>query len=158
MACAADHEAVAKLASVRVLESFPKVETEPALFGLCLALRAALAYCDRSVVERVVGERLGQGGMEDSERSCWLVAGHLTSPSRYREEFRALAADEEALKWLANFLSVKRFRLKFRESLFCQRHLALCDYGWSGIQKARSDRGSFLVSCRRDLNACPRRK
>ena len=110
MACAADHDAVAKLASVRVLEYFPKAETEVALLALCLALRAALAYCDWSAVERVIGERLGQGGLEAAERSCWLVAGHLTFPGRYKEEFRALATDEEGLKWLARFLSVGRVR------------------------------------------------
>ena len=63
MAGAADHEAVAKLAAVRMLACYPKTETEVALLALCWALRAALAYCDWSAVERVIGERLGQGGL-----------------------------------------------------------------------------------------------
>ena len=113
MASAADHEAVAKLAAVRVLEGFPKAETEVALYALCLTLRAALAYCDSSKVERIIGERLGQGGLAAAERSCWLVAGYLTSPDRFREEFRTLATDEDGLKWLAMLLSVKRLRLDF---------------------------------------------
>ena len=110
MATAADHEAVAKLAAVRVLECYPKAETEVALLALCLALRAALAYCDWSAVERVIGDRLGQGGLGAAEHSCWLVAGYLASPGRYREEFRALAKDADGLKCLAQFLSVGRVR------------------------------------------------
>ena len=110
MASAADHEAVAKLAAVGVLECFPKAETEVSLLALCLALRVALAYCDWSAVERVIGERLGQGGLGTAERSCWLVAGYLASPSRHREEFCALEKNEDGLKWLAQFLSFGRVR------------------------------------------------
>ena len=44
------------------------------------------------------------------------MAGYLVSPYRYREEFRALTTDQEGLKWLATFVSVKRFRLDFASS------------------------------------------
>lgn len=110
LASAADHEAVARLAAVRVLECFRKAETEAALVGLCMSLRAALAYCEWSAVERVVGERLYEREIAAEERNCWLVAGYLTSPERHREEFQALADDEGALKWLARFLSFGRVR------------------------------------------------
>ena len=116
MASAEDHEGVAKLASVRVLECFPEAETEAALLALCLALRAALAYCDSSKVERVIGERLDKGGLGAAERSCWVVAGYLICPGRYREELRALTTDKEGLKSLARFVSAKRFRLDFASS------------------------------------------
>lgn len=105
MATAADHEAVAKLVAVRVLEQFPEVDTETGKFALCLALRAALAYCEWSAVDQVVDERLGREGLEAAERSCWLLAGYHTSPGRHGDEFRALASDDSQLTWLAEFLS-----------------------------------------------------
>ena len=116
LASAADHDKVAKLAAVRVLECFPKAETETALLALCLALRAALAHCESSRVKRVIGERLDKGGLGAAERSCWVVAGYLICPGRYREELRALTTDEERLKSLSRFVSVKRFRLGFASS------------------------------------------
>ena len=61
LANAADHEGVAKLASIRVLECFPKADTEAALLALCLALRAALAYCESSKVGRIIEARLDKG-------------------------------------------------------------------------------------------------
>ena len=113
MATAADHEAVAKLEALRVLEQFPKAETEASLLGLCWTLRAAFACCDWSTAERVIRERLERGGLEASERSCRVAAGYLIAPERFREEFQTLVTHREELKWLAEFLSVKRLRLNF---------------------------------------------
>ena len=110
MATAADHEPVAKLVAVRVLEQFPEPRTEAGNLALCLALRAALAYCEWSAVEQAIDARLGCEGLAAAERSCWLLAGYLTFPDRHGDEFRALAADESRLKWLAEFLSYGRVR------------------------------------------------
>ena len=111
MACATDHAAVAKLAAVRVLDCFPKAATEVALRALCWSLRAALAQCDWEEVERVVGERLDQGGLTAAERVCWVVAGYVIKPRRYREDCRSLKTDDDGLRWLTEFLSVRKLRL-----------------------------------------------
>ena len=50
LASAEDHEEVAELISLTVLDHFPKVETDEALQALCWALRAALKTCKWSDV------------------------------------------------------------------------------------------------------------
>ena len=113
LASAEDHREVAELASLSVLDRFPKAETEAALLALCWSLNAALASCEWSDLAQVVAERLGGGPPETCERSCWLVAGYLTAPDRYLDAFRSLAADGVGLEWLAKFVSVASFRVEF---------------------------------------------
>ena len=113
LASAQDHREVATLASLRALERFPKADTEAALLELCWTLHAALASCEWSEVAQVIGERLGYGGQGAGERTCWLVAGFLTAPDRYLEEFRSVAADEVGQRWLAIFVSVASVRAEF---------------------------------------------
>ena len=108
MATAADHEDVGRLAALRILEQFPKAETEVALHALCSTLRACLEYCDWSDVESEIENRLERGRLETAERFCWLMAGYMTSPGRHGDGFRAVEADETLLKWLGEFLSLGR--------------------------------------------------
>ena len=117
MATSGDHEIIAKLASLRVLQDFPKAETEAALISLCWSLHAALANSDWSKVEPIIMERFHQGGLSGSERSCWVIAGFLTMPEAYREKLQSLTEDEDRLKWLVQFLSVKRFRRELAQRL-----------------------------------------
>ena len=116
LAEAEDHREVAALASLPVLESFPKAETTAALMALCRSLSAALANCDWSEVGQVIEERLGSARLASEERSCWLTAGFLVDPERYRENFRALETDEHGVKWLSRLVAV-RFRVDFTRRL-----------------------------------------
>ena len=116
LADAEDHREVAALASLPVLESFPKAETDGALMALCWSLNAALTSCDWSDVGRVIEERLGRTHLAPEERSCWLTAGFLVAPERYRDDFRALTADDSCLKWLSRLVAV-RFPLDFSRRL-----------------------------------------
>ena len=116
LAAAEDHREVAALASLPLLESFPKAETDAALMALCCSLNAALTSCDWSDVGRVIEERLGKTHLAPEEHSCWLTAGFLVAPERYREDFRTLTADDSCLKWLSRFVAV-RFPMDFARRL-----------------------------------------
>ena len=108
LAVADDHREVAAIASLPVLESFPTAATDAALFSLCWSLNAALRNCDWSDVDRVIEERLGTDDGAPEERACWLTAGYLLAPNRYREEFRAMASDDRCLKSLVRFVTAGR--------------------------------------------------
>ena len=108
-----DHRAVAALASLPLLEQFPKAETDMVLSALCWSLKAALERCDWSAVGRAIEERLARVGQGAAERGCWLAAGYLVAPERYREDLRGLVEDEESLKWLAMFVGARRFPKDF---------------------------------------------
>ena len=115
LANAEDHREVAELISVSVLEHFPKAETDVALRALCWSLNAALERCDWSAVGRVIEDRLGRGDQGAGERGCWLAAGYLLAPERYREDLRGLAEDEDGLKSLATFVAAARFPKDFTQ-------------------------------------------
>ena len=115
LAKAEDHQEVAEMISLSVLEHFPKAETDVALRALCWTLNAALERCDWLAVDRVTEDRLRRGGQGAGERGCWLAAGYLVAPERYREELRGLRKDEAGLKSLARFVAVGRFPKKFTQ-------------------------------------------
>ena len=110
-----DHQEVAELISLPVLEHFPEPKTDEALQALCWALRAALKTCDWSAVGRVIEDRLGRGDQGAGELGCWLAAGYLVAPERYREDLRRLAEDEDGLKSLATFVAAGRFPKDFTQ-------------------------------------------
>lgn len=123
MAKAEDHREVAAIASLPVLEHFPTAQTDAALLALCWSLKAALERCDWSDVGRLIEERLRTGDQLPGERSCWLTAGYLVAPERYRDDLRGLGEHEEGLKWLAMFVSTagrfpERFTRRFAPADF----------------------------------------
>ena len=105
---AEDHREVAGLTTLPVLKRFPPAETDAALHALCWSLHAALAGCDWTEVGRVVEERLNRGGLPPGERSCWLMAGYLMDPKRWRDDLQFLTEEEVSLKWLGVFLATGR--------------------------------------------------
>ena len=113
LAKAEDHREVAEKISLSVLEHFPKAETDMALQGLCWALNAALERCDWVAVDRVIEDRLRRGGQGTGEHGCWLAAGYLLAPERYREDLWGLVDDENGLKSLAMFVAHGRFPKDF---------------------------------------------
>ena len=127
LANAEDHRVTAELISVSVLERFPNVETDVALQSLCWALCAALKRCDWSALGRVIEERLGRGDQWTAERACWLAAGFLVEPGRYRDNLRGLAEDEDGLKWLARFMAIGRFPHEFARQLTASDIASLVD-------------------------------
>lgn len=114
---AADHEQVAEIASLPILESFPRAETESALMGLCWSLKAALVRCEWSALGHVIRERLARASQGSAEQACWVTAGYLVDPARFREDFQSLAEDEEGLQWLPRFVAAGSFRSDFGRRL-----------------------------------------
>lgn len=108
LAVADDHREVAAIASLPVLESIPTAETDAAVLSLCWSLNAALRNCDWSDVGRVIEERLGTIDRTPGERACWLTAGYLLAPDRYRVDFGAMASDDQCLKSLVRFVTAGR--------------------------------------------------
>ena len=100
LATAEDHREIAELVSMSVLEHFPRAETDAALRALCWSLKAALETCDWSEVSRVIEERLGRRDLATGETGCWLAAGYLVAPGRFREDLRRLAEYDDGLKWM----------------------------------------------------------
>ena len=117
LANAEDHQEVAKLISLSVLEDFPKAETDKALQGLCWSLNAALKSCDWLTLGPLIESRLGRDDQGALERGCWLAAGFLMTPRRYREDLGALADDDDGLKALAMFVGAGRFPREFTRAL-----------------------------------------
>ena len=115
LANAEDHREVAESIALSVLEHFPKVETEVGLMALCWALNAALTRCDWSTVCRVIDDRLAKAGQGAGERGCWLAAGYLVAPERYREDLGGLAEDEDSMKSLAMFVGAGRLPKEFTQ-------------------------------------------
>ena len=105
---AEDHREVAGLATLPVLKRFPPAKTDAALQALCWSLHAALAGRDWTEVGRVVEERLDRDGQPPGERSCWLMAGYLMDPERWRDDLQFLTEDEVSLKCLGMFLATGR--------------------------------------------------
>lgn len=112
-----DHQEVAELASLFVLDQFPKAETGRARLSLCWALKTALVRCDWAAVGRVVEERLGKDARGPADRACWLAAGYIVEPERYREDLLGLAQDEDGLKSLVTFVGDERFPKDFTKRL-----------------------------------------
>ena len=115
LATAEDHREVAELVSVSVLEHFPKSETDATLSALCWSLKAALERCDWSEVGRVIEERLGRSDLGTGERGCWLAAGYLVAPERYREDLRRLGEHDDGLKWMMMLMGTGRSPTDFTQ-------------------------------------------
>lgn len=112
-----DHQLVAELISISVLEQLPNAETDAALQALCWALYAALKESDWSELGRLIEERLARHDLGAEERSCWLTAGVFVAPSRYQGELQRFSEDEDSLKGLTRFMAVARLPRKFAHRL-----------------------------------------
>ena len=110
---AEDHRKVAEIAALPVLESFPTADTDVTLIALCWSLKAALWRSDWAFVAPVIEKRLGRGDLAAGERGCWLAAGYLVAPQRFREDLLSLTEDKDGLKWLARFVAAGRFPKDF---------------------------------------------
>ena len=115
LANAEDHREIAELLSLSMLEHFPKAETDEAMRALCWLLNSALKRCDWSAVGSVVEERLGRCDQGAGEYGCWLTAGYLLAPERYRGDLLGLAGDEDGLKSLSMFVADGRFPKEFAQ-------------------------------------------
>ena len=110
---AEDHREVAQIASLSILESFPKAETEVVLMALCWSLKAALKSCEWSSIDSLIKKRFGRSSLTAAEKGCWLMAGYLVAPRQFRNELKGLVEDADGLLWLARFVAAGSFPKDF---------------------------------------------
>ena len=90
------HAAVARLASLPLLESFPNTDTAEARRQLGWLLKAALNNCERSQVHDVVKKRLATGDLISGQQVYWLAAGYFLMPDSCRAGIENLLAESDA--------------------------------------------------------------
>ncbi|MDE2999135.1 MAG: hypothetical protein OXU79_08665 [Gemmatimonadota bacterium] len=77
------HAEVARLASIRLLRSFPtRCKTEQ-IVAFDYLLWSALRYADRSVFRELIESKLSRKSMNDAQRVHWLSAAVVVSPATY---------------------------------------------------------------------------
>ena len=109
-----DSEAVARLASLPLLDAFPARCTAERLDDLSCLLRTALLHCDAADVLRSIDRKLARRSMGTAQRVCWLAAGLLasaiaasaSSAASYRERLEGyVGGNERRARHLAHFVS-----------------------------------------------------
>ena len=109
LAFSKEHEEVARLASLTLLELFPVRCRSAQLRSLNVLLIAALLHCEKEAFEKLIERKLSLRSMNIAQRIYWLVAGFLVSPSSYRETLKtAISGHERRIRHLAEFLTVHR--------------------------------------------------
>ena len=109
-----DSEAVARLASLPLLDAFPVRCTAERLDDLSCLLRTALLHCDAADVLKSIDGKLARRSMGTAQRVCWLAAGLLASANSgsagsaasYREKLEEyVCGNERRTRHLARFVS-----------------------------------------------------
>ena len=109
LAFSKEHQEVARLASLTLLELFPVRCTSPQLGSLNALLIAALLHCEREDFEKLIDLKLSFPSMNIAQRVYWLAAGFFASPSSYRETLEtSVSVHEQRIRHLAEFLTTYR--------------------------------------------------
>ena len=109
LAFSKEHEAVASLVSLTLLELFP-VRCASAQLGLLNALLiAALLHCESEAFEKLIEHKLSLPSMNIAQRVYWLAAGLLASPAAYRATIESsVSGREQRIRHLADFFTMYR--------------------------------------------------
>ena len=109
LAFSKEHQAVARLASLTLLELFPVRCTSRQLGLLNVLLIAALFHCEKEAFEKLIEHKLSFSSMNVAQRIYWLAAGFFASPAAYRETFEKWVSEhEQRIRHLAEFLTAYR--------------------------------------------------
>ena len=109
LAFSKEHQAVARLASLTLLELFPVRCTSAQLGSLNVLLIAALLHCEREAFEKLIERKLSFQSMNIAQRVYWLAAGFFASPVSYRETLEtSVSVHEQRIRHLAEFLTTYR--------------------------------------------------
>ena len=101
-----EHEVVARLVSLPLLERFPMRCTSPQLYLLESLLIAALLHCEKEAFLHLIGRKLAFPSMNAAQRVYWLAAGLFASPASYCETLKAsVSGRERRIRHLAEFLT-----------------------------------------------------
>ncbi|MXW78684.1 MAG: hypothetical protein F4Z57_06820 [Gemmatimonadetes bacterium] len=91
----ADHDQVAKYASLPLLRAFPTRCKQKQIEDLDHLLWAAIQYADRASLQELIEKKLSRKSMNDAQRVHWLAAGITISPRTYSDLLRDLAEGRE---------------------------------------------------------------
>lgn len=101
-----EHEVVARLVSLPLLERFPMRCTSPQLYLLESLLIAALLHCEKEAFLHLIERKLAFPSMNVAQRVYWLAAGLFASPASYCETLKAsVSGRERRIRHLAEFLT-----------------------------------------------------
>ena len=89
------HAWVAKLASLPLLRAFPMRCQLERIEDLKYLLYAAVQHADRASLHDLIGKKLSQKSMNDTQRAYWLAAGIVVAPGVYQDQLREFAQDRE---------------------------------------------------------------
>ena len=90
-----DHAALARLASLPLLKSFPLRCRKQQLPSLSHLLQAALRHCEKRDLLGLVEQKADQPNMNLAQRVYWLTAALLASPEAYIERLGAFVTGNE---------------------------------------------------------------
>ena len=114
LAYSEDHERVARLATLPLLQRFPVRCTDRQLTALNYLLVAALLHCERASFLELVEEKLARRSMNVAQRVYWLTAGLVGAPESFTARLeRFVSGNERRIRRLAE-LVVHRFRVPER--------------------------------------------
>ncbi len=100
-----NHANVARIASLRILRSFPIRCTTKQLVDLNYLLWSALRHADRESFAKLIDHKLSLTSMNVAQRARWLAAGFVLSPETCSKKVRAFTASgERRLREFAAFL------------------------------------------------------
>jgi len=109
LALSKEHEKVARLATLNLLELFPVRCTSRQLGLLNVLLIAALFHSEKEAFEKLIEHKLSFPSMNVAQRIYWLAAGFFASPAAYRETFEKWVSEhEQRIRHLAEFLTAYR--------------------------------------------------
>lgn len=95
LAYSSDHEYVARLASLPLLERFPTRCREAQLWDLRYLLHAACLCCDKELLKNLIARKLAARSMNVAQRVYWLATGLLVSPGKYAARLDSYVADKQ---------------------------------------------------------------
>ncbi len=109
LAFSKEHQAVASLTSLPLLELFPVRCTSRQLGLLNALLVAALLHCEKETFEKLIERKLSLPSMNTAQRVYWLAAGFFASPASCRETLQeSVSGYEQRIRHLAEFLTTYR--------------------------------------------------
>ncbi len=99
------HARVARLASLRLLATFPTRCNAKQVRSLDYVLRAALQHADKAQLLEIVDSKFGRRSMNVSQRVRWLACGALMVPGRYDSGLRDyVEGRERRVEHLTDFI------------------------------------------------------
>ena len=100
-----NHAKVARVASLRILRSFPVRCTTQQLVDLNYLLWSALRHVDPEPLSKLIDRKLARTSMNVAQRARWLAAGFVLSPETRSERARVFTErSERRIREFAAFL------------------------------------------------------